>query len=143
MQSEYCNKCRHPLEEWERFICEGCGMKSKPNIVCDCGKQFVFSGSVNEAYRCPGCKAWCAASASGMEMLDINDTLSFRIAVTSLWWKHRQISESLERAMQSIPIIDQPSISAASAKAILNNMGSRDTDKEEAAVESYMQRFFS
>jgi hypothetical protein len=25
MQSEYCQQCRQPLEEWEAGFCEGCG----------------------------------------------------------------------------------------------------------------------
>ena len=27
MQSEYCNSCYVPLEEWEAGFCEGCGIK--------------------------------------------------------------------------------------------------------------------
>lgn len=123
----------------------GCGMKAvrKPIIECDCGERFTFSGSVDDTYRCPRCGVWCDVVASGAKTLDVNDTLSFRSAISSLWWKHRQITESLKRAMQSIPIGEQPSISKSKAKAILNNICSRDTDTEEAAVESYLRRFFS
>jgi hypothetical protein len=118
-------------------------VKRKQAVVCDCGAKFVFAGSVDDAYKCPSCGLFCAAQASGMKMMDVNDALSFRAAITALWWRHKRISDSLELAMTAIPVTDKPMISVASAKAILNNIGSRDTETEEAACESYMQRFFS
>ncbi len=78
-----------------------------------------------------------------MAMMDINDTLSLRGAIASLWWKHKRIADSLEIGLQSIPIVDQPQISIAAAKAILQNLGCRHTDDEERSVESFMRRLFS
>ena len=139
-----CQSCRQPLEEWEAGICEGCGiMTSKLKICCDCNRTFAFFGSVNDVYKCPYCGLWNSAKSDQMKTMDTNDTLSFRSAISALWWRHSQIAESLEIAMQKIPICDSPSISEASAKAILCNIARRDTDAEESAVESYSQRFFS
>ena len=75
--------------------------------------------------------------------MDVNDVLSFRAAVTGLWWKYKTIADAAENAMTSIPIVDSPSLSIAAAKAILNNLGSRDTESEEKAIGSYLQRWYS
>jgi hypothetical protein len=138
-----CKQCCQPLEEWEAGICEGCGMKQKPTIVCECNNHYVFAGSVNDCYRCPKCRKWNPANATGMQMMDVNDVLSFRAAVSSLWWKYRTITEAAENAMTSIPICDSPSLSVSAAKAILSNLGNRDTETEEKAIESYLQRWYS
>ena len=118
-------------------------MKKKPVIVCECRNIYVFAGSVDEAYRCPKCGKWNAANAKDMEAMEVNDALSFRAAVSALWWKHRTIADAAECAMNSIPITDKPRLSVAAAKAILNNIGSRDTEQEERAIESYLQRWYS
>lgn len=118
-------------------------MKRKPFVNCECGETYTVAGSVNDCYRCPKCRKFGAADATEMTMMDVNDTLSFRSAVSRLWWKHRQICEAIEIAMNCIPIVDRPVLSLAKAKAILNNLGDRDTEQEEQAIESYLQRWYS
>ena len=71
------------------------------------------------------------------------EKIGFHNAVVNLANVHLRIAKSMSAMANELCRGECKDITEESAKAILNRLPSRDTDEQEAAVEVFMQRFFS
>jgi hypothetical protein len=71
------------------------------------------------------------------------DKIKFHNAIVDLANAHNRISKALNVIAAELCRGECKEITEESAKAILNRLPSRDTDEQEAAVEVFLQRFFS
>jgi hypothetical protein len=70
------------------------------------------------------------------------DKIKFHNAIANLANKYYLISEALDDVFKELSL-SSGVLTEEFAKHILNSLPARDTDEEEAAVEVFMQRFFS
>ena len=71
------------------------------------------------------------------------DKIKFHNAIVDLANAHDRISRSLNAIAAELCRGECKDITEESAKAILNRLPCRDTNEQEAAVEVFLQRFFS
>ena len=71
------------------------------------------------------------------------DKIKFHNAIVDLANAHHRIAKSMSILANELSRGECKDITEDSAKGILNRLPCRDTDKEEAAVEVFLQRWYS